>query len=226
MLGFVLAVKAKPLRGGCRAALTAAGEQGSTCGKIQPLDHANTVAQNWRMVIRPGARKYELPSFLSSTFPDLSQPAFEKWLRGRAVAHRTRDRRRGNVSATVEGYKRAIYAAVLHSEGNDHYTGEPLRWDLIGKYSNIESKMHKRVYKRTLALLPSVDHVGDGLGEAEFNVCAWRTNDAKSDLSFPDFLALCRSVVEHHDRLRLNQDESAPQPPATVCCRKPAPPKH
>ena len=26
------------------------------------------------------------------------------------------------------------------------------------------------------------DHVGDGLGAADFKICAWRTNDAKHDL--------------------------------------------
>ena len=48
--------------------------------------------------------------------------------------------------------------------------------------------------------MPTVDHVGDGLGEAEFKICAWRTNDAKSDLSYPEFIELCCKVAEHARR--------------------------
>jgi hypothetical protein len=52
-----------------------------------------------------------------------------------------------------------------------------------------------REYKARFALLPSVDHVADGTGPADFRMCAWRTNDAKSDLSYQEFLDLCRKVV-------------------------------
>ena len=40
---------------------------------------------------------------------------------------------------------------------------------------NEEFKAKRRHYKAALALLPSVDHVGDGLGEADFKICGWRT---------------------------------------------------
>ena len=142
-------------------------------------------------------RKYQRPDFLGSA---ATQESYEKWLHGRAVAHVKRDRARGNTTATNELYKIAIHRAVLNSEGRDHYTGEILDWSLLGRYSNEESKAHGRRYKATLALLPSVDHVGDGLGEADFKVCAWRTNDAKNDLTHDEFVALCRRVVAHHER--------------------------
>jgi len=142
-------------------------------------------------------RKYQLPDFLASS--PLTQESFEKWLRGRAAAHLKRDRKRGNRSATGEAYRMAIYRAVVHSDGRDYYTGEALNWSLVGKYSNAESKARKRVYKATLALLPSIDHVGDGLGEADFKLCAWRTNDAKNDLTHEDFVSLCRRVVAHFE---------------------------
>ena len=143
--------------------------------------------------------KYQIPEFLYSK---LTQAQFEKWLRGRAAAHVKRDRKRGNIAATGADYRMAIHRAVVHSDGRDHYTGEPLDWPLVGKYSNAESKARKRHYKATLALLPTIDHVGDGLGEADFKLCAWRTNDAKSDLTHDDFVALCRRVVSHFDRDR------------------------
>jgi hypothetical protein len=142
-------------------------------------------------------RKYQLPDFLSTT---LTQTSYEKWLCGRAAAHVKRDKNRGNTIATNEAYKIAIHRAVIHSVGRDHYTGEHLDWSLVGQYSNAESKAKGRGYKATLALLPSVDHVGDGRGDADFKICAWRTNDAKNDLTHQEFVALCRRVVEHFDR--------------------------
>ena len=138
-------------------------------------------------------RKYQLPDFLSET---LTQTGYERWLRGRAAAHVKRDKKRGKTTATNEAYKIAIHRAVIQSLGQDQYTGERLNWSLVGRYSNAESTAKGRHYKATLALLPSVDHVGDGLDEADFRICAWRTNDAKNDLTHKEFVALCRRVVE------------------------------
>ena len=145
-------------------------------------------------------RKYERPHFLPTS---VTQANYEKWLRGRATAHVRRDKKRGNVTATIEAYKSAIHDAVVRSEGRDHYTDESLDWSLLGSYSNEESTANGRHYKAGLALLPSIDHVGDGLGEADFKICAWRTNDAKHDLTHDDFVALCRRVVAHFDRSAL-----------------------
>jgi hypothetical protein len=142
-------------------------------------------------------RKYLVPDFISAVTQDI----YEKWLHGRAVAHVRRDKNRGNTTASNEAYKIAIHRAVVHSGGRDHYTGEPLDWSLLCQYSNLESEAQGRRYKAKFALLPSVDHVGDGLGEADFKICGWRTNDAKNDLTHDEFVALCRSVVAHFDRL-------------------------
>jgi hypothetical protein len=147
----------------------------------------------------PLPREYQRPVFA----PAIAQVTYEKWLHGRAVAHVKRDKKRGNTTATTAAYKAAIHEAVCKSDGRDHYTGEMLDWSLLGRYNNAESKANGRRYKATLALLPSIDHVGDGLGEADFKLCAWRTNDAKSDLTHDEFVALCRRVVVHHDRVDL-----------------------
>jgi hypothetical protein len=146
----------------------------------------------------PKPRKYQLPDFLSLT--TLTQSSYEKWLHRRAVAHVKRDKKRGNTTARTEAYKVAIHRAVVHSGGRDHHTGEVLGWSLLSRYSNVESKAKGRHYKATLALLPSVDHSGDGLGEADFKICAWRTNDSKNDLTHEEFVALCRRVLAHFDR--------------------------
>ncbi len=138
--------------------------------------------------------KYPLPEFLRD---QCTAEAYRRWLHRKAVAHARRDRRRGNSRATVAAYKGAIHAAVLSSVGRDVYTGHALKWNLISKYENTASKAGGRRYKQQFGDLPSVDHVGDGSGSPEFQICSWRTNDAKSDLSYDDFVALCSEVVAH-----------------------------
>ena len=137
-------------------------------------------------------RKYQLPEFLDQS---VDQKAYKRWLDRKAVAHVRRDRNRGNKTATNEEYKIAIHKAVCDSGGKDAYTNEELDWSLLSKYNNEQSKKNGRNYKKQFAMLPSVDHVGDGKGPADFKVCAWRTNDAKNDLSYEEFLELCRKVI-------------------------------
>jgi hypothetical protein len=109
--------------------------------------------------------------------------------------------RRGNSTATREVYRRAIHNAVLKSGGRDAYTGEQLNWSQIGTYDNAQSRTLRRAYKASFALLPTVDHDGDGLGPADFEICGWCTNDAKNDLTHAAFVALCRKVVAHAARV-------------------------
>jgi hypothetical protein len=140
-------------------------------------------------------RKYQLPLFLSGL---VTHETYERWLRRKAQAHVKRDRRRGNETAIGETYRNAIHAAVVESGGTDAYTGEQLDWSLISKYDNDESKKKGRHYKQGFALLPTVDHIGDGTGLADFRICGWRTNDAKHDLDVQEVLAVCRAALKHH----------------------------
>jgi hypothetical protein len=141
-------------------------------------------------------KKYQLPPFLLG---QVTHGVYKQWLRRRTQAHVRRDRRRGNETAIGEAYRDAIHSAVLESGGLDFYTGEELNWLIIGKYDNVESQEHGRYYKQGFALLPTVDHVGDGMDSVDFKICSWRTNDAKNDLKMPEFLALCQVVLEHND---------------------------
>jgi hypothetical protein len=141
-------------------------------------------------------RKYQMPDFFLSI---LTQERYERWLSRKASAHVKRDKERGNRTANREMYKIAIHDAVIKCGARDYYTGEQLDWSLLSRYNNAESKAQRRAYKSKFALLPSVDHVGDGLSEAKFKICAWRTNDAKNDLTHDEFVALCRRVVSHFD---------------------------
>ncbi|CAB3643595.1 hypothetical protein LMG24076_00410 [Trinickia soli] len=72
-----------------------------------------------------------------------------------------------------------------------------LDWTLISKYTNAESQEGRHQYKAGFALLPTVDHVEASASSAAFKVCAWRTNDAKNDLSVEGFIALCERVLIH-----------------------------
>ena len=137
-------------------------------------------------------RKYQLNDELSVL---VEQTVYERWLYRKAAAHVKRDRARGNTTATNESYKIAIHKAVCESDGKDACTDEELDWSLLSKYDNEQSKKHGRNYKKQFALLPSVDHVGDGTGEADFKICAWRTNDAKNDLSYPELVELCTKIL-------------------------------
>jgi hypothetical protein len=138
-------------------------------------------------------RKYALPTSLAEV---VEQPVYEKWLHRRAVAHVRRDKKkRKNQTATTELYKQAIHKAVSESNGLDAYTKERLDWTLLSEWNNEDSMKGGRVYKRKFSLLPSVDHVGDGTGSADFRICAWRTNDSKHDMSYEEFLDFCWKVL-------------------------------
>jgi hypothetical protein len=138
-------------------------------------------------------KKYRFPECLNGQCHPLE---FERWLERKARAHLKRDRKRGNSNATRESYKTAIYEAVVRSKGMDVYTGRKLRWDLISKYDNDESQTGGREYKKTFGDLPTVDHVDDSASTPHFNICSWRINDAKNDLTLDEFLAVCRDVLE------------------------------
>jgi hypothetical protein len=140
------------------------------------------------------ARKHSIPAFLEGM---VDSDAYVRWLGRKAAAHVKRDRDRGQSAVTRPLYKEAIHAAVLLSDGRDACTGEVLQWRLISTYKNEDSKAGRHTYKSGFALLPTVDHVAAGATEASFRICAWRTNDAKSDLSPEEFIELCIKVLVH-----------------------------
>lgn len=147
--------------------------------------------------------RYSRPSFLPER---VTTEQYKRWLDRKAAAHLRRDRKRGNKSATKTKYKVAIHQAVVESGGCDAYTSELLDWTIISKYDNDSAKANGRLYKKQFGLLPTVDHVGDGLGAADFRICAWRTNDAKNDLDIDEFLAVCRAVLEHMTTIETRVD--------------------
>jgi hypothetical protein len=142
-------------------------------------------------------KKYQLPVFLDGV---IDQASYTKWLYRKSQSHIRRDRKRGNTTATGEEYKMAIHKAVIDCGGRDAYTHEKLDWHLVSTYDNKTSNECGREYKRHFALLPSVDHAGDGTGATDFKICSWRTNDSKSDMSLKEYIELCGKIIEFNHR--------------------------
>lgn len=140
------------------------------------------------------AEEYPLPSFLGGR---CTAEQYRAWVFAKAAAHYERDSARGNANITRRAYREAIHQAVIASAGVDAYTGLPLDWHLISTYDNEKSREQRRAYKKGLGNLPTVDHVGDGLGAPDFTICSWRVNDAKHDLTMGEFVELCQQVLRH-----------------------------
>jgi hypothetical protein len=143
--------------------------------------------------------RYELPVFLTGV---VAPEKYRRWLQRKAAAHVRRDRKRRRGTPSISRYKQAIHAAVLASAGRDAYTGLLLDWSLIGRYTNATSKAGRVRYKHRFADLPTVDHDGGSASTPLFRICSWRTNDAKHDLPYVDFVRLCRVVLKHAARRR------------------------
>ncbi len=145
------------------------------------------------MVARSGAATpIYRPDFLMGR---CSSKRYLRWLNRKAAALARRDRRRRDREARIAEYRIEIHEAVLRSRGCDAYTGLPLRWDQISLYDNDASRRGGRAYKRKFGNIPTVDHTGDNRNKPRFKICAWRVNDAKSDLTLKEFLELCRQVL-------------------------------
>jgi hypothetical protein len=84
---------------------------------------------------------------------------------------------------------------VIRSEGVDAITFAEMDWHLIGTYCSKQAKNLGRSYKQMFAGLPTIDHLDDGLGLPNFQICRWDTNDSKNDLEMHEFISLCVRVV-------------------------------
>ena len=146
--------------------------------------------------------RVELPDFILSA--GVTAEKFGRWLEGRAVAHQKRDLKRagktGHQPPGLDVYRGAIHTAVIRCRGLDEYTGQPLDWAAVGTWDNGEAEEKGAPYKRLFRNMPTVDHVqgADGRPESlhDLRICSWEVNDAKGDLSFEQFEALCRRVLD------------------------------
>ena len=134
---------------------------------------------------------------------EIDQTVYKRWLQRKAQSLARRDRKylqsqgKNTSTVVVKEYKIAIHDAVCECQGKDAYTGEVLKWDLLSKWNNKDAKKFKRNYKKEFALLPTVDHVVKK-GVAKFKICAWRTNDAKNDLSLNELIEFCKKIIKNN----------------------------
>ncbi len=143
----------------------------------------------------PRKSPYPLPEVLKGRV-ELS--AYRRWIHVKAAAHVKRDKKRWGRALTLSSYKQAIHQAVLLHDGTDPYTGEDLRWDQLRTYNNDHSKLGGSKYKRSLRLLPTIDHLDNGPCDAPvFQVLSWEVNAAKNDMPHEDFIGLCKKVAKH-----------------------------
>ena len=137
--------------------------------------------------------KYHLPSFLKGK--EVTRERYVRWLQRKALSLARRDRRRWQKAVSVADYKEAIHKVVESSGGKDFYTQEGLDWGLISKYDNRESQRGGVEYKKDFARLPTVDHVDPTSREPQFQICGWRTNDCKNDLTVEELRQFCEAFL-------------------------------
>jgi len=139
---------------------------------------------------------YVPPDFLAGR---CDKTVYYKWLKVKANTLLKRDRKRGKPYAlTVDQsvYMEKIHAAVIKCGERDPYTGDYLEWEKIGTWDT--SVHHPDGYKRTFALMPTVDHIDPGA--LEFEICSWISNDCKSDLLPEELVAFCEKVTKYRKK--------------------------
>jgi hypothetical protein len=105
--------------------------------------HLKINVSKWGGPDMPIFHKYPLPGFLEGVVP---VSKYDKWLNCKADTLRKRDLRLKRPCAyknSKAAYKAKIHAAVFATGTKDQYTGDDLRYDLIGKWNNKKDKGEK-----------------------------------------------------------------------------------
>jgi hypothetical protein len=156
----------------------------------------------------PVVVKYPLPPILAGI---CSAPKYHKWLRCKADQLQKRDKKLNRPYAkklSQADYKMKIHTAVMNNDGLDPYTGDTLRWDLIGKWDDnkelplktrrgFSGSARYRAMKKEFFLLPVIDHVDPDASELVFEVVSWIVNEGKSQMTPEEYQSLCAKVAKH-----------------------------
>jgi hypothetical protein len=141
-------------------------------------------------------RVYFLPPFLNGI---CTEAVYRKWLHTRSHELYVRDRNQGRPYALASSsalYKKAIHAAACGSGLNDPYTGELMKWELIGTWRTDSARVKGDIYaSKGYYLMPTVDHVDPYADTLGVEICSWRINECKSGLSPEEFVGVCKKVV-------------------------------
>jgi len=141
--------------------------------------------------------EYPHPDFVPLVFD------YRDWLIRKAKSMRARDRDRwGGLNLTQDNYRTMIHNAISGSNGRCYFTRELLDWNLLG-----EPFRGDPLHPMNCRLHPTVDHL-DPWPNIQLVVCGGLVNDAKSNLPYGEFVALCRQVIEC-DRQRQDRQNGA-----------------
>jgi hypothetical protein len=154
----------------------------------------------------PTVIKYPLPPILTGVCTTLK---YHKWLTCKADQLNERDKKLNRpygLKFSVADYKMKIHNDVLKNNGLAPYSGDTLRWDLMGKWNDNNdnrSKTSRRfpglvrglAMKKEFFLLPVIDHVDPYASELEFEIVSWVVNEGKSLLTPAEYKSLCARVV-------------------------------
>jgi hypothetical protein len=151
------------------------------------------------------AHKYPAPPGLLAV---ISQPDYYLLLRTKATDLLVIDRKLNRPCA--RGADRILYVqkineAVWKNWATDPFTGESIRWNLVGRYDPERARKDKDYFKR-FYLLPSVDHIDPDSDILEFEICSWLVNLCKGNQTPVEYIALCDKIVSY----RVNSVAASP----------------
>jgi hypothetical protein len=93
-------------------------------------------------------------------------------------------------------YKQAIHAAANRAGLLDPYTGETMKYELLGTWDSTKGKNWPDGQIRKYYLMPTVDHVNPYSNVLNLEICSWRINECKAGLTPDEFVEVCRRVAE------------------------------
>jgi hypothetical protein len=147
--------------------------------------------------------KYLLPVFLQGR---CTLATYRKWLyvRARELLRRDRLLKRpyalNDLAGNVPYYKMLIHQAVNRGGQTDPFTGDSLKWELIGTWNSSIPTSHDPAVMEKFALLPTVDHIDPASDVLAFEICSFDVNKCKSSLNQTDFIAMCEQIVAYDRR--------------------------
>jgi hypothetical protein len=139
---------------------------------------------------------YFLPPILKGI---ITEETYRKWLMKRAWQLYSRDLRQGRPYAYRGArvlYKQAIHAAINRAGLLDPYTGETMKYELLGTWDSTKGKDWPDGQIRKYYLMPTVDHVDPYSNVLNLEICSWRINECKAGLTPDEFVEVCRRVAE------------------------------
>ena len=162
----------------------------------------------------PSPQKYFLPPFLEGI---VSLERYNHWLDDRAGQLFVRDKKR-KIPYAAGGSKRLYKEAIdraAQKGAADPFTGDALRWDLIGKWPSTKEGQAALDdgQRKAFALLPVVDHIDPYGRELEFEICSLQINRCKSFWTPGEFVDLCGRVAEYNNKKTKQSVFRAPSSP-------------